>query len=38
MTIMEIHAVLFLQETTLQRFIWFQRRHLWHGISELECL
>jgi len=37
-TIMGIHTILFLQETTSQQFIWFQRRHLWHGISQLECL
>jgi len=28
---MGIQTILFLQEITLQRFIWFQRRHLRHG-------
>jgi len=37
-TIMMNHTILFLQETTSQRFIWFQRICLWHGISQLECL
>jgi len=36
-TIMGFQTILFLRETTLQRFIWFQRRHLWHGISQLQC-